>query len=223
VNRTKAASLREQVYQTLRRALREGRLGSTRTVTERDLAEELGVSRTPVREALVLLMHEGLIASTGRGFTPLRFSRQDVTDLYQIRRLLEPPALASTIEHLSAHDLRTLREAVKDHEVADAAQDVAAFVAANARFRATWLAAVPNPRLRALIEQHDDHMQWIRELTLHEARVRKKVMSGLRNILAALTSAKPAAAVAAMTAHVEAAEEVLTSMLEQADRDRTVT
>ena len=43
------ASLREQVYQTLRRALGKGRLGSSPTITVRDLARELGVSRTPVR------------------------------------------------------------------------------------------------------------------------------------------------------------------------------
>src|SRR5579864_7156926 len=75
-------SLRKQVYQTLRTGLRKGRLGSSRTATERDLAEQLGVSRTPVREALVLLVHEGLIAASSRGFSLPELSRQDILDLF---------------------------------------------------------------------------------------------------------------------------------------------
>src|SRR5690349_21728392 len=71
---SKEDSLRQQVYQRLRQALRRGRLGAGMAATERDLAEELGVSRTPVREALVLLMHEGLIFSTGRGFAASQLS-----------------------------------------------------------------------------------------------------------------------------------------------------
>jgi DNA-binding GntR family transcriptional regulator len=215
------ASLREQVYQTLRRALRKGRLGSSPTITERDLAQELGVSRTPVREALVLLMHDGLIASTGRGFTPRKLSRRDVVELYQIRRLLEPAALASTVEHLSTHDLRMLRQALKEQETADAARDAEAFATANANFRAVWLAAVPNSQLRALIDQHGDHVQWLRQITLHEPKVRKKVLAGQRNILAALNNANAVAAATAMATHVHAAEAALAAVLEQTDSGRT--
>lgn len=218
---SKAESLRKQVYESLRRGLRKGRLGTGRTATERDLAEELGVSRTPVREALVLLMHEGLISSTGRGFTPAPLSAGDVSDLYAVRRLLEPPAVASVIEHLSAHDLRMLKQALQQQETADSAQDPEAFILANSSFRAIWLAAVPNSYLRVLIERHDDHVQWLRHVTLHDAKVRKKVLVGLRTLLAALRSGKPAAVAAAMTAHLEAAEQALLAALEQANSDRT--
>src|SRR5882757_8761202 len=73
---SKSDSLRQQVYQTLRRALRKGRIGSSRIATERDLADELRVSRTPVREALALLMHEGLVSYSSRGFSPPELSRR---------------------------------------------------------------------------------------------------------------------------------------------------
>jgi DNA-binding GntR family transcriptional regulator len=216
VNDTSTAdSLRQQVYQTLRTGLRKGRLGSSRTATERDLAEQLGVSRTPVREALVLLVHDGLIAATSRGFSLPELSRQDILDLFQIRRMLEPAALATTVEHLSAYDLRMLRDSLKQQTSADRSGDVESFVTANSQFRSVWLGAVPNPQLRRLIERHDDHVHWLRQVTLHEPKVRKKVIAGLTNILAALEAARPAAVATAMLAHLEAAEEALAAALAQ--------
>jgi DNA-binding GntR family transcriptional regulator len=211
--RRKSDSLRGQVYDSLRQGLKKGKVGARRITTERDLAEELGVSRTPVREALALLVHEGLVLSTSRGFSAPELSPRDIADLFQIRRLLEPAALAMTVEHLSLHVLRMLRQFLTDHEVADKAADVDAFVAANSNFRSTWLSAVPNTQLRRLVELNDDHVHWVRRLTLSDTRVRKKVVTGLRNMLSALEEGKPTVVAAAMLAHVDAAEAALTAVL----------
>ena len=216
----KSDSLRGQVYQELRNALRKGKIGSSRVATERDLAEQLGVSRTPVREALALLVHEGLISSTSRGFTPPEVSREDLADLYQIRRLLEPAALATTLDHLSTHDFRMLRQYLGEQEAADAGRDAAAFVEANSNFRAVWLGAVPNKQLRALIERHDDHVQWVRHVTLEDTKVRKKAIAGLRKILDALQGGKAANVSAAMLSHLETAEQALAAVLENTQRGR---
>jgi DNA-binding GntR family transcriptional regulator len=218
----KADSLRQQVYQTLRRGVRSGTLGTSRTATERDLAEQLGVSRTPVREALVLLLHEGLIASTSRGFALPELSRHDISQLYEIRRLLEPHALAATLERLSAYDFRKLRESLQEQEAADRSGDIEAFVAANAAFRSVWLGAVANLQLRALIGRHDDHVQWLRQMTLHDPKARKKVLVGLRGILAALNAGKAGAVAAAMLAHLDGAEQALIAALESSRGSRTV-
>ena len=217
----KSDSLRSQVYQELRSALRKGTLGSSRVATERDLAEQLGVSRTPVREALALLVHEGLISSTSRGFTSPKMSRDDLADLYEIRRLLEPAALATTLDHLSTHDFRMLRQFLGEQEAADARRDAAAFVETNSNFRAVWLGVVPNKQLRALIERHDAHLQWVRHVTLEDTKVRKKAIAGLRKILDALQGGKPAAVSAAMLSHLETAEQALAAVLENTQHDRT--
>jgi len=218
---SKSDSLRDQVYQTLRSALRRGRIGSNRIATERDLAEELRVSRTPVREALALLMHEGLISYSSRGFSPPQLSRHDISDLFEIRRMLEPGALAATIDRLSAHDVKSLRQLLTEQQSADAAGDVVAFTDANLKFRAVWLGAVPNGQLRVLIELHDDHVQWLRQATLHDGKVRKKVVIGLRNILTAIDAGKPAAVAAAMLDHLDAAERALAATVESTSRSRT--
>jgi DNA-binding GntR family transcriptional regulator len=215
----KADSLRAQVYQRLRSALRKGLVGSNRTATERDLAEQLGVSRTPVREALMILEHEGLVSATTRGFTSPQLSARDISNLYEIRRLLEPAALATTVDHLSAHDLRSLRQFLSEQESADSKGDVEAFMEANANFRAVWLQAIPNTQLRKLIERHDDHVNWLRQVTLDDGKIRKKVIGNLRNILTALQAGKPAAAAAAMLTHMENAETALTAAVNDARRD----
>jgi DNA-binding GntR family transcriptional regulator len=217
----KSDSLRGQVYQELRSALRKGKIGSSRLATERDLAEQLGVSRTPVREALALLVHEGLISSTSRGFTPPEMSREDLADLYQIRRMLEPAALATTLDRLSAHDFRMLRQYLGEQEAADARHDAAAFVEANSNFRAAWLGAVPNKQLRELLERQDDYVRWVRHVTLEDTKVRKKAIAGLRKILDALQGGKPAAVSAAMLSHLENAEQALAAVLESTQQDRT--
>ena len=220
-DQTKADSLREHVYQRLRSALRKGLIGANRTATERDLAEQLGVSRTPVREALALLKHEGLVSATTRGFSTPQLSSRDLADLYQIRRMLEPGALASTIDRLSAHDFGLLRQFLGEQEAAHTKKDVDAFVEANSRFRSVWLEAVPNAQLRTLIERHDDHVRWLRHATLHDAKVRKKVLAGLHKILAALRDQDSAAVTAAMLAHLDAAEQALSATLNDSDRDLT--
>jgi DNA-binding GntR family transcriptional regulator len=218
--RMKTDTLRGQVYEALRGQLRTGKLAANRAETERDLAEKLGVSRTPVREALALLVHEGLISSGSRGFVRPELSREDIADLFQIRRMLEPGALVMTIDRLSAHDIRMLRQHLAEHEAADAAGNVPAFIEANASFRAIWIGAIPNAQLRTLIERQNDYIQWIRDTTLSDPTVRTKVIAGLRRILAALVSGKPAAVTAAIMVHLDAAERAFAAALETSSRDQ---
>jgi DNA-binding GntR family transcriptional regulator len=135
--------------------------------------------------------------------------------------MLEPAALATTLDRLSAHDFRMLRQFLGEQEAADARRDVAAFVEANSNFRAVWLGAVPNKQLRGLIERHDEHVRWVRQVTLEDTKVRKKAIAGLRKILDALQGGKPAAASAAMLSHLEAAEQSLAAVLENTQHDRT--
>jgi DNA-binding GntR family transcriptional regulator len=70
------------------------------------------------------------------------------------------------------------------------------------RYRAAWLALVPNARLVRVVEQYADHMQNIRALTLGDAKVRAIVLRGLKRIALALAEGNGGAAAAAMHAHL---------------------
>jgi len=100
-------SLRTQVLEELRRLILEGELSSGNQIRESRLAAELGVSRTPVREALHRLEQEGLVTNRpGKGFAVAILSAEEAQELYPLRALLEPVALRLS----GLPDQETMRE-----------------------------------------------------------------------------------------------------------------
>ena len=78
----KAASLREQIYERLRERVHTGQLTFDDRLVDVDIANEFGVSRMPVREALMQLVHDGMIESTSRGFGLRRYSDQEIAEIF---------------------------------------------------------------------------------------------------------------------------------------------
>jgi DNA-binding GntR family transcriptional regulator len=200
-------ALGEQVYHTLRSHLRSGTIEVGKPLQEMQLAGQLGVSRTPVREALARLANDGLLVTEGRNFVVPALTHQDVDDIYEIRFLIEPAALRGIAEFTANAAVNApIQEALALAAAADAAGDTESFRAANVRFRAAWLALVPNRRLVRVIEQYADHMHHIRALTLGDAKVRGIVLNGLGRICAALVAGDCDAAAAATYAHLAEAK-----------------
>lgn len=199
----RAPALGEQVYHTLRGYLRSGTILAGQPLQELQLAERLGVSRTPVREAMARLASEGLLAAAGRSFTVPALSLADVDDIYEVRFLIEPPAMRGVAARTTERALRApIEAALADAVAAHRDDDSEAFRQANVRYRAAWLALVPNARLVRVIELYADHMQHIRALTLGDAGVRRIVLRGLKRITAALAAGDGDAAAAAMREHL---------------------
>lgn len=196
-------ALGDQVYQTLRGHLRDGTIVAGQPLQEVQLAEKLGVSRTPVREALTRLASEGLLASDGRSFVVPSLSLEDVDDIYEVRFLLEPAAMRRVAELTPAAAVRApIDEALAAASAAYKANDADAFREANIRFRNAWIALVPNRRLVRAIEQYADHMMRIRALTLGDQKVRTIVIKGLKRIAEALAAGNGDDAATAMRDHL---------------------
>ncbi|MBZ0131976.1 MAG: GntR family transcriptional regulator [Rhodocyclaceae bacterium] len=196
-------ALGDQVYQTLRAHLRDGTIATGQPLQEVQLAERLGVSRTPVREALTRLASEGLLASDGRSFVVPSLTLSDVDDIYEVRFLIEPAALRRVAELTTDPGVRApIDEALAAANAAYKAGDADAFREANIRFRNAWKDLVPNRRLVRAIEQYADHMLRIRALTLGDPKIRSIVIKGLRRIADALAAGDGDAAAAAMRDHL---------------------
>jgi DNA-binding GntR family transcriptional regulator len=202
----KGASLREQIYEHLRERIQAGQFTFEDRLVDVDIASEFGVSRMPVREALMQLVHDGMIESSTRGFILRRYSDQEIDEIFEIRRLLEPAAAEIAARKMTEAALRTMDEAIRDGIKASRADDFTAFVMANAAFRSAWMAQVPNAQLIAALARYIDHVQVIRLVTLAQRSVRDDVLERLRVIHDAFRVGNAEHVGARFREHVDAAK-----------------
>lgn len=202
--------LGDRVYATLREYLRAGRIPHGQPLQEASLAAQLGVSRTPVREALARLASEGLVVPEGRSFTVPSLTMADIEEIYALRFLLEPEALREIADSKPDRKaLAPLRAGLDDMAAAHEADDGAAFMEANYRYRDAWTALVPNKRLVRAIHLYADHVRYLRAFTLDDPAVRAVVLKGLKRLSLALAAGDGEAAAAAMRAHLDKAKQIL--------------
>lgn len=215
------AGLADRVYHQLRDNIGSHQIRPGERLQEVSLAAQLGVSRTPVREALARLESEGMIAVEGRGFVVPELTDTDIEEIYQLRFLLEPAAVKSAVaEVASAADLSSMSAAIDDAVAAAKSDDFDSFLDANSRFHNAWRALVPNRRMCKLLDQYVGHVRFLRVLTLGDAGARKTALTGMKNIHAAFKKRDPEAAADAMHKHLEAAKLYLIKAIEQIDMEK---
>src|SRR5438445_2562576 len=105
----RARSRAEFVYESLRDAISDGRIAGGERVREEEVARNLGVSRTPVREALQRLHERGLLVlGAGRGLVVAGLSQQQVVELYSMREILEGSAARFAAAHAATPEIAML-------------------------------------------------------------------------------------------------------------------
>jgi DNA-binding GntR family transcriptional regulator len=214
------AGLGDQVYRTLREYLGSHVIRPGQPLQEAALAQRLGVSRTPVREALARLESEGLIAVEGRSFVVPTLSDADVDEIYQLRGILEPAALALVATgQVDAKALGALTTALREAEAADQADDSDAFIEANARFHLAWQNLVANRRLLHAIALYAGHVRYLRVLTLRSVAARKAALQGMKNIVAALRKGDAERAMHVMREHLDVARRFLRQALDEIESE----
>ena len=112
----KTFSLAQQVFDRLENEILCGTYQRGEILTENVLSENLGVSRTPIREALGRLEQEHLIESTGKGIRILGVTTEDLEDIYEIRLQIEPLAAQRVAERITDEELEALRETLELQE-----------------------------------------------------------------------------------------------------------
>lgn len=139
----------EFVYRVLRHAVLDGTLEEGTRLFQTEIGERLGVSTTPVREALHKLASEGLVDfGAGRGAVVHVLSTDEWSEIVHIRRLLEPDALRRAGERAGA---QTLAEAERIHREMDGETDVVAWVDLNRQFHSIHYDAAQSPRLTRIL------------------------------------------------------------------------
>ncbi len=158
----------ERAYAEIKRCILDDEMPAGYQALEQELAEALGMSRTPVREALVRLANEGLVEIRPRhGMRVLPISADDMREIYQILTSLEGTAAELTADHgLSDAELRNLQGAVAEMDQALAAKDLRAWAVADERFHLLLVAYAGNERLRALVGSFWEQAHRVRMATL---------------------------------------------------------
>ncbi|MCO1581135.1 GntR family transcriptional regulator [Crossiella sp. SN42] len=203
----------EKAYQTLRAGILDGTYEPTERLGEVDLAEGLGLSRTPVREALRRLEVEGLVElEPHRGARVAQWTRADVEELYDLRMLLESflaRRAASRISQTALARLAQLRDAMVAAAAPGPGQDLARVAEANCEFHAIIGAAAASPRVLTMLTTVIEMPLVLRTFHRYQPAELARSLSHHRELVDALTEGDPDWAEAVMRAHVLAAKRVL--------------
>ncbi|MEX2533953.1 MAG: GntR family transcriptional regulator [Trueperaceae bacterium] len=146
-------TVENQIYRSLRTELLEGAYEEGERLTQRAVAERMGTSRIPVRDALKRLEADGLLIKGEQGSYYCKpFRREDLEEVYSLRMLLEPFALRSAVHHLDPEAFRYLQELLQAMDTAVEEQDNERYVELNREFHMTIYEACHQPRLLQIIK-----------------------------------------------------------------------
>jgi DNA-binding GntR family transcriptional regulator len=147
-------SLREQIGVSLRAALVAGEMVPGVTYSAPVLAERFGVSATPVREAMLDLINEGMIVAVpNRGFRIVETTDQDLDEMTELRRLIEVPTVGQIAKSITSEQVDGLRLIATRIMDAAAKGDVVTYIEADRQFHLELLRLSGNTRLVDLVDQ----------------------------------------------------------------------
>jgi len=173
-----------EVYLAILDRIQRGEVDLDDRIVDAQLASEFNLSRMPVRQALLRLVHEGYLVGTTRGFVLPRLTHEDIEEIFELRLLIEPRAAASACQVIGDEGVAALRQALLEARNAVAGGDADAMMHANERFRQIWLQAVPNRRLAASIRRFVDHVQIVRRATVVDKATQLLILHLLDALLA---------------------------------------
>ena len=208
-------SIREKVYENLKSAILSGHYTPGEKLAEEHLAERLGVSRTPVREALHKLESEGLIKPRKkRGFNVSRDTKEDVEELFELRSILEGHTLRVISRIISEEILSELNESIQKAEEALRRNRIEEVFKWNTRFHdMLHELVVDKTRLHRLLVDIRKYVLRYRKDTLQYPDGGRRAVEGHKKILLALRLKDPELCERVMREHIkEAMDDAIQSL-----------
>ncbi|MCI8838028.1 MAG: GntR family transcriptional regulator [Hungatella sp.] len=204
VNMNEYLPLRDVVFNTLRQAILKGELGPGERLMEIQLAERLGVSRTPIREAIRKLELEGLVLMIPRkGAEVARISEKSLRDVLEIRRSLEELAIELACQRMTEDEIDELDRTQEAFRRAVASQDVMLMAETDEAYHDIIYKGTNNNRLVQIINNLREQMYRYRLEYIKDADKRQILLIEHDNILKAIRGRRVAEAKAAMREHID--------------------
>ncbi|MDN5343968.1 MAG: hypothetical protein PWQ18_79 [Clostridia bacterium] len=199
--------LREIVFEALREAIISGHLKAGERLMEVQLAEEMGVSRTPVREAIRKLELEGFVVMIPRkGAYVADLSTKDIADVFEIRSALEALAAGLACERITEEELDELeRLLIKVAECAET-NDLATLVGVDTQFHDILYRASRNDRLAQIINNLREQIQRFRTISMGTPGRMWETLKEHKQLVEAITARDVELAQRLAQEHIENAE-----------------
>jgi DNA-binding GntR family transcriptional regulator len=213
----RAAALHEQVAQRLRQMLVEGRIAPGAKLNERELAELLRVSRTPLREGIKMLAAEGLVELVpNRGAIAVALSEADVLNTFEVMAGLEAQSGELAAERITATELAEIQAMHFEMLAAYTRRDLSAYYSINARIHSAINAAAKNPVLSTVYSQVNARLQALRFRSNQDGEKWKRAVKEHENMIEALAARDGAAMRDILLAHLRNKREVVLELLREA-------
>ena len=220
VNENEYLPLRDVVFNTLRRAILRGELVPGQRLMEIRLADQMGVSRTPVREAIRKLELEGLVVMVPRkGAEVAHISGKNLRDVLEVRRALEELAGELACERMSAEDFKKLEQA--NHKFASVldSDDSTVLGQADEEFHGLIYQATDNDRLVQMVNHLREQMYRYRIEHLKNKSQRTILLQEHQDIMRALAARDVEAVRRAIRAHINKQEAQIAKMIKEQSND----
>ena len=220
VNMNEYLPLRDVVFNTLRQAILKGELAPGERLMEIQLAERLGVSRTPIREAIRKLVLEGLVLMIPRkGAEVAKISEKSLRDVLEVRRSLEELAIELACQRMSDEEIEELQKAQDDFRSAVESGNVMRIAEADEAYHDVIFKGTGNDRLVQILNNLREQMYRYRLEYIKDEDKRQILLVEHDNILNALRQRHMEEAKEAMREHIDNQEITVSKNIKEREND----
>ncbi|MCP3891820.1 MAG: GntR family transcriptional regulator [Desulfobulbaceae bacterium] len=199
----KPETLAQIAYKSLRNSILSFKLKQNIIYNEMSVAQELGLSRTPVREALLRLSSEGLVTFLPRkGFIVTSYTEEEIEEVFELRIILESSVIRKVASKISPGDFDKLREYIEIQHKAATENDYHGFMLSDRAFHKTFFELAGNCKLMEIMENFQDICHMIGVCYLKVAGFYEKVILDHEAILKSVETGDADKAEAAIVNHI---------------------
>ncbi|WP_153733426.1 GntR family transcriptional regulator [Sporosarcina obsidiansis] len=208
--------LPQRAYHIMRLAIRDLVLFPGKTLLEKEMADLLQMSRTPVREALVRLETEGMVhLIPRRGFTVEPIEKRDLKEIYEISEIMEGFAVEKATEKIEDNEIQQLEFLIHKQEQAIEQNDLRMWSYLDDQFHHLIIEFAKNKRLNTIIDIHSDQLYRARLYTINKRPLPLQSITEHKAIISCMRAGEGSAARMVMQSHRKRARNEILKALDE--------